>query len=125
VVIVDGDQHDPLCATYQMLEMGRLNATLKECGVLDSAVRRAVCATYFFNAGYFLDNCWVGGTGRRFRVGLYFAELDGQNSPTGTVVLPDPAFGTVFHEYAHGAAAGLFEDNEESVDNIECGDVNF
>jgi hypothetical protein len=122
VPIVEGDQHDPLCATYQTLEVARLNDALKECGVSDSSVRRAVCETYFFNSGYFLDSCWFGEGRARFRVGVYFAELNTSNAPTGTVYLPDPAVGTMFHEYAHGAAAWLFDDHNESAAEIEVGD---
>jgi hypothetical protein len=76
VPIVEGDQHDPLCATYQTLELARLNDALKECGISDGSVRRAVCETYFFNSGYFLDSCWFGEGGSRFRVGVYARPVD-------------------------------------------------
>jgi hypothetical protein len=122
VPIVEGDQHDPLCATYQTLEVARLNDALKACGVGDRNVRRAVCEAYFFGSGYFLDSCWFAEANRRFRVGVYFAELKG-NGLTGTVYMPDPAVGTMFHEYAHGAAAWLFDDHGESAEEIEVGDT--
>jgi hypothetical protein len=74
--IVQGDLHDPLSATYQTLELARLNDTLKECGVADSQLRREICETYFFNSGYFLDSCWFSEQGRRFRPGISFTPLD-------------------------------------------------
>jgi hypothetical protein len=123
VPIVEGDQHDSLSATYQTLEVARLNDALRECGVLDVKVRRAVCETYFFNSGYFLDGCWFAEAGKRLRAGVYFAELDRTNAPTGTIYLPDPAIGTMFHEYAHGAAAWLFDEHNERADEIEVGDA--
>ena len=121
--IVEGEEHDPLCATYQTLEVARLNDALKECGVSDRNIRRAVCEAYFFNSGHFLDSCWFSESSRRFRVGIYFAELDASNTLTGTVYLPAPSVGTMFHEYAHGAAAWLFDDHAESVEEIEVGDT--
>jgi len=122
--IVNGDLHDPLTATYQTLEVARLNQTLKECGVSDVKLRRTICEQYFFHAGYFLDSCWFVEEGRRFRPGLYFAEVDGENRETGTTLLPDPSVGTMFHEYAHGAAAWLFDDHSQDASEIETGDVN-
>jgi hypothetical protein len=122
--IIEGDVHDPLSATYQTLEIARLNEALKESGVNDPALRRTICETYFFNSGYFLDSCWFLEEGRRFRPGIYFAELGHDSKETGTVYLPDPAVGTMFHEYAHGAAAWLFDDHGEDASEIETGDAN-
>ena len=118
---IEGDLHDPLTATYQTLEMDRLNRTLKDCGIVDVALRRRVCEQYFFAAGYFLDDCWFVQEGRRFRPGVYFSEIDDKNRETGSALFPDPAIGTMFHEYAHGAAAWLFDDHGENADEIETG----
>jgi len=123
VAIVEGDPHDPLCTTYQTLEIARLNDALKECGISDARVRRTICETYFFNAGQFLDSGWFAEGDRRFRAGVYFAEIDRANALTGTTYLPDPAVGTTFHEYAHGCAAWLFEDHGESAGEIEVGET--
>ena len=120
--VIEGDAHDPLVATYQTLELARLNEALKEGGILNPEIRRKVCETYFFNSGYFLDGCWFAEEGRRFRPGVYFAEIDDDDQPTGKVILPDPAVGTMFHEYAHGAAAWLFDDHNEDASEIEVGD---
>jgi hypothetical protein len=121
---IEGDKHDSLAATYQTLELARLNDALQECGVADVNLRRRVCETYFFNAGYFLDSCWFAEDGGRFRPGIYFAPLDSVGRPAGKVYLPDPSIGTMFHEYAHGAAAWLFEDHAEDASEIEVGDAS-
>jgi len=121
--VVEGDKHDPLTATYQTLELARLNDALKQCGVNDAQLRRRICETYFFDSGYFLDGCWFVEEGTRFRPGIYFAELNEEDRPTGKVYLPDPDIGTMFHEYAHRAAAWLFEDHYEDVSEIEVGDA--
>ncbi len=122
--IVEGDQHDRLVATYQTLEIARLNDALKECGITDRELRRKVCESYFFSSGYFLDGCWFADEdGTRFRPGVYFAEIDEDDQLTGTLFLPDPSFGTVFHEYAHGATGWFFEDRNEQITDIEVGDA--
>jgi hypothetical protein len=120
--VVLGDKHDGLTATYQTLEVARLNDALKECGIADAELRRQVCETYFFNSGYFLDGCRFADAGGRFRPGICFAELNELNQPTERVYLPDPAIGTMFHEYAHGAAAWLFDDHGEDASEIDVGD---
>ncbi len=121
--IIKGDKHDPLTATYQTLELARLNADLKECGVADAALRRKICETYFFGAGYFFDGCWFKDEGGRFRPGIYFEEIDESDQPTGRIYLPNPKIGTMFHEYAHGAASWLFDDHGEDASEIETGDA--
>jgi len=122
--IIEGDLHDPLVATFQTLEVARLNNALKESGISDAVTRRAICETYFFNSGYFLDACWFTEQDRRFRPGLYFAEIGADGKESGPVFLPDPSVGTMFHEYAHGAAAWLFDNHGEDATEIETGDVN-
>lgn len=121
---IQGDLHDSLTATYQTLELACLNDALKQCGIADAKLRRKVCETYFFNSGYFLDSRWFSDQGHRFRPGIYFSQLDASSKETGTVFLPDPKIGTMFHEYAHGAAAWLFDDHGEDASEIETGDTN-
>jgi hypothetical protein len=118
--IIEGEIHDPLSATYQTLELARLNDALAECGIADVELRRRICETYFFNSGYFLDACWFVEEGARFRPGIYFAEINSGDR----LFLPDPSIGTMFHEYAHGAAAWLFDDHREDASEIEAGDVS-
>ena len=121
--IIEGEKHDPLTATYQTLELARLNEVMKECGVNDPQLRRKICEAYFFHSGYFLDGCWFAEEASRFRPGIYFAEIDSDGRSTGKVYFPDPSIGTMFHEYAHGAAAWLFEEHAEDVSEIEVGDA--
>lgn len=123
--IVQGDLHDPCVATYQTLELARLNQTLVECGIDDVQKRREICEHYFFQSGYFLDSCWFEEKGRYFHPGVYFAELTRDQQPTGTVLMPDPSFGTAFHEYSHGAAAWLYDDHAEDASEIQTGDINL
>ena len=123
--VIEGDVHDPLCATYQTLEVARLNAVLRACGIADVKVRRQICEQYFFDAGYFLDSGWFSEQGRKFRPGVYFIEV-GAAKPTEdqALLLPDSSIGTMFHVYAHGAAAWLFDDHREDASEIETGDIN-
>ena len=121
--IIEGGKHDPLAATYQTLELARLNDVLKDSGINDTDLRRRICETYFFHSGYFLDDCWFTDEGGRFRPGIFFAEMNDENQLTGTVFLPDSTIGTMFHEYAHGAAAWLFDDHDEDASEIEFGDA--
>jgi hypothetical protein len=120
-VIEDGF-HDSLVVVFQWLQIAQLNEALKTCGVADGELRQKICETYFFHSGYFLDACWFREEGRRFKPGVYFAELDRDRQPTGAVYLPDPEFGTI-HEYAIGAVSSLFEDHQEDVSEIEVGSV--
>jgi len=122
--IIQGDSHESLTATYQALELARLNDTLKQCGVADVALRRKICETYFFQSGYFLDSCWFSDQGHHFRPGVYFSQLDASNKETGTVFLPEAQMGTMFHEYAHGNATWLYDEHAEDASEIKTGDAN-
>jgi len=123
--ITQGDLHDSLTATYQTLELARLNETLKQSGISDAPLRRKICENYFFGSGRFLDSGWFSDQGARFRVGIYFSQLDNKAKCDGTVFLPDPEIGTMFHEYAHGAAAWLFDDHAEDASEIETGEADI
>jgi hypothetical protein len=86
--LIEGELHDPLSATYQTLELARLNDVLTECGVIDPQLRRRICETYFFHSGYFLDSDWFAHDGGRFRPGMHFVKLETQNEPSGPVFQP-------------------------------------
>src|SRR5215831_13504225 len=123
--IVEGDQHDPALATYQTLELARLNQILKGCGIGDVAVRREICERYFFESGHFIDSCWFAERGRRFQPGIYSTEVNDNSESTSTIFLPDPELGTMLHEYAHGATAWLFDDHDEDASEIASGDIKL
>jgi hypothetical protein len=120
---VSHEIHDSLCATFQTVELARLNDVLKSAGISDQSLRRRICETYFFNSGYFVDACWIGEEERRFRPGLYFAEVDRDGQDLERAYVPDPSIGTMLHEYAHGAAAWLFDDHNEDASEIPTGDI--
>ena len=122
--IIPGDLHDPLTATYQSLELARLNDVLRSCGIDDASARREICEQYLFASGQFIDAGWFEERGRRFRPGIYFEELRAATEEAGPILLPDPSFGTALHEYAHGAAAWLFDDHAEDASEIRTGDIN-
>ncbi|QEG37963.1 hypothetical protein [Bythopirellula goksoeyrii] len=122
--IFEGDRHDPLSATYQTIEFARLNDVLKECGINDMELRRKICETYFFSSGYFLDSGWFAEEDSRYQPGIYFSEVNDLNQPTKSIFLPDSSVGTMFHEYAFGTSAWLYEDHNEDASEIEIGDVN-
>lgn len=121
--ILESEKHDSLCATYQTLELARLNDALKKSGVADAKLRRQICERYFFDSGYFIDNCWFADQGSRFRPCISFLEVNDHAERTGNLYLPEPSVGTMLHEYAHGAAAWLYDDHGEDASEIETGDA--
>ena len=120
---VESDLHDSLVATYQTLEVARLNEVLKENGVNDTELRRTLCESYFFSSGYFLDSCWFADLGYRVRPKVVFEVFDEAGKSIEKTLLPNPETGTAWHEYAHGAAAWLFDDHAEDASEIVTGDA--
>ena len=120
--VVAGDLHDPCVATYQCLEADQINAALKAAGISDGAKRREIIEHFLFHGGYFRDSCWFEQDGRRFRPVMCFEELPDNGLGERTLLVPDPGLGTLFHEYAHGAAAWLFDEQNEDAFSIATGD---
>jgi hypothetical protein len=120
--IRQSSQHDQLIATYQTLELARLNDVLTKCGIDQVEIRRRICEQYFFESGYFLDSCWFGEIGMRVRPGICFTELGAAGQAVALIVQPDNSE-TNLHEYAHGAGAWLFDDHIEDASEIETGDL--
>jgi hypothetical protein len=121
---VPGDLHDPCVASYQTLELARLNEVLAENGLSDQERRRAICEQYFFNSGQFLDMGWFEEKGRRFHPVVCFEEVGEKGESKGATLVPDPGFGTAFHEYAYGASAWLYDDHAEDASEIQTGEMN-
>ncbi|HEX8236204.1 MAG TPA: hypothetical protein VF600_09635 [Abditibacteriaceae bacterium] len=69
------DDYEELGMAWQSLELRRLNEALKQHGVDDKAVREAICISYGFDCGVFLDQGWLKHDGRYFLPRLCFIEL--------------------------------------------------
>ncbi len=110
---------DEFAATYQSLEVARLNQVLKTNGI-SKAVRRKICEDYFFDQGVFLDDGWFQENGIRVGPVVAFATRD-RDGDIKHLHLPDPKIGTMYHEYAHGAVAWLFDDKKEDASEIKVG----
>src|SRR5437870_4872221 len=52
---VKDPEYGMMVETYQLLEIARLNRTLKEHGIADQGVRARICLYYFSGSGLFLD----------------------------------------------------------------------
>jgi hypothetical protein len=122
--VIAGDSHDPCVASYQCLEADQLNTAQKACGIDAPGKRREIVEHFLFHGGYFRDARWFEQDGRRFRPIMCFGEVTENGESTDALLIPDPNLGTLFHEYAHGAAAWLFEDQSEDASSIEVGDVS-
>lgn len=72
--IVTDDAYEEMAATYQCLEIARLNQVLKRHGITDSAQRRKICADYFYDSGSFLDACWFKAEGKTVYPELCYSE---------------------------------------------------
>jgi len=112
--------HDSLVATYQSLEASILNRVLLENGISDEAKRRGIVATFMFEQGVVLDQCWFKEKEQRWYPGVFFATKPHANLNSATVYLPSEQYGMNFHEYAHGAADWAIE-NEANPAAIDVG----
>lgn len=123
--IVKSDSYEEMAMAYQCLEIDRLNQVLKQQGIADVETRKAICSSYFFQSGDFMDSRWFKAGGRTLWPEMNFAEraLDSQ-AGTGEIEklhLCSDQF--AFHEYAHGDIASYFDEHGEDVSEIETGDA--
>ena len=114
------DVHDSLVATYQSLEAAVLNRSLLENGIHDAAKRKAIVASFLFQQGVLLDQCWFKEQDQRWYPGVFFGTKPHAELDSATVHLPSEQYGMNFHEYAHGAADWAIE-NEANPEAIEVG----
>ena len=118
------DSYEEMAATYQVLEIARLNDVLKKCKLSDKT-RRKICADYFFDSGVFLDCGWLKASGKQVFPTLCFAERpvdpDEGLGDIKKLYAPSPFFS--FHEYAHGDIHSYFEESGENVGDIEYGNL--
>ena len=118
------DSYEEMAATYQVLEIARLNDLLKK-HKLPAKVRRKICTEYFFDSGVFLDCGWLKAAGKQVFPTLCFAErpIDPEKGlgDIKKLYAPSPFFS--FHEYAYGDIHSYFEEGDESVGDIEHGNL--
>lgn len=121
--VVQDDAYEEVAATYQLLEVARLNDILRRHKVADKA-RRKICEAYFFEASAFLDSGWLRvGEGEQLFPTLCFAErpVDPDEGLGDITKLHAPSPSFSFHEYTGGAISVYFDEQSEAVDDIEHG----
>jgi hypothetical protein len=64
IPVKQDDSYEEMAATYQVIEIARLNEVLKKHKV-PAKVRRQICTAYFFDSGVFLDCGWLKASGKR------------------------------------------------------------
>jgi hypothetical protein len=124
IPVEQDDSYEEMAATYQVIEIARLNEVLKKYNVPDK-VRREICTDYFFDSGVFLDCGWLKISGQQVWPALCFAErpLDPEEGlgDIAKLYAPSPFFS--FHEYAHGDIDHYFDEGSESIEDIEHGNL--
>src|SRR5947209_7180070 len=105
--IIETPQYGSLAAKYQLLEMARLNHTLRQCGVLDKGVRYRICSEYFLSHGLLLDSDGdaMALQGKHLHPILCFAERQTYTHESGTPV----------HAIHWGNHANLYWQTEASL----------
>jgi hypothetical protein len=122
MAIVRDDDYESMGTAFQLIQVELLNQALKEHGIEDPSQRQAICATYTFAFGDFLDQCWFTSEGRRVYPMVCFAEQFPGNAEDLNEL--DPIYASEsfdYHEYAHGSVAYFFEDNGETIPELESG----
>ncbi len=122
IPVVQTDVYDEMAATYQLVEMARLNEVLRRHKVPVQA-RRKICEIYFFGAGVFLDCGWLKVEGKQVFPTLCFAErpVDPVEGLGGITKLYAPSEFFAFHEYVTGDIIACFD--ERVVEDIEYGNL--
>ena len=118
------DAYEEMAATWQCLEIARLNDVLKSSGVTSQQLRKEICSRYFFGSGDFLDSGWFECAGKPLHPGLCFAErqtpeANGKLGSIRTLHVQSDAF--AFHGYAHGNIGWYFGQHDEDTSSIVTG----
>jgi hypothetical protein len=119
----DHELHDSLRAHFQTVDVQHLNASLIENGITDLELRKKILADYFFTAGLFFDGGWFEADGRRWWPVVCFREVSSDLKATDRVVCPDPGWGTIFHEMAHGTTETVADDPEGEDVTVQTGEI--
>lgn len=123
-IVVD-DAYEEIAATYQCLEIERLNDVLLRNGISDKEVRKAICGEYQASVGALRDQFWfdVGGT-KVHPVVVFSTKFTGDSAEPkalGKIYWKTPAF--AFTEYAYGDATHFFDEQGESLKDVVSGSV--
>lgn len=121
--ILKDDAYAEIAATYQCLEIARLNEILKNNGISDKEDRRKICSAYFFDNGCFLDSGSFISENKEVFPKICFAECEvdpdeGLSEPQNLFV---PFQGDYFswHEYAGGDIYWYFDEHNEDATEIK------
>ncbi len=119
--IIKEDAYEEMAATYQCLEIARLNEVLKQNGIEDVKLREKICGDFTFNSGNFIDSGYFISEGKKVYPEVCFSErvYDEDEEPGEIEKLNVPSDYFAFHEYAFGNISWYFEENSESVSDIE------
>ncbi len=119
--LVRDDVYEELAAAYQCILINILNDVLKEQGITAQAKRRKICESLAFSLGNFNDQCGFRTNEKKVYPLLCFSEtflnLDTEVGKLGKVFAPSDSF--AFHEYATGDIACFFDENKESLGDIQ------
>ncbi|MBV9467684.1 MAG: hypothetical protein JOZ57_00390 [Abitibacteriaceae bacterium] len=119
--IIQDDAYEEMAATYQCLEIDRLNTILKQYGMDDKALRQKICAEYFSCNGYFLDAGTFISQSKQVYPQIAFAErpCDPRRGLGAIETLYVTSASFSFHEYADGDIYWYFDEHNEDVSEIE------
>jgi hypothetical protein len=122
--LVRDDEYEFMGSSYQRVQVATLDASLRENGVTDAAVRRSICESFLFAMGELHDQGWLKPTPDSDKVypllcfTKRFLNTDTPITNLGNVFAPSVFFAS--HEYAHGNVALVYEGDPEA--HVETGD---
>ena len=121
--IIKENTYEEIDATYQCLEIARLNEVLKQNGIEDVKLREKICGEFIFNSGNFVDSGYYISEGIKVYPEICFSERSyNEDEGLGEVKeLHIPSDYFAFHEHAFGNLGWYFEEHNESIDEIETG----
>ena len=125
-ITVDEEQYELLMIDYQITEISRLNQVLKNHGIDDQGLRRAICGEFADSNGSFCDRGWLNGEAQgRFWPELLFSRrvLDSAEGLSHMEELIIPEYASNFHEYVTSAIEYYFDESEESLTGIQVGEA--
>lgn len=123
--LVRDDFYEEIGPAYQEFQIATLDASLREHGVSDAAVRQRICESFLFAMGNFHDQGWLKPEADSSKLypllcfSKLFMDVDDSCEELGEVYAPSASF--AFHEYALGTAATYFEEGPNEA--VETGFV--